>query len=383
MRSQFIIFLSVAIALWALINFQVYRSLRGLFAAGGSGRVILLVAIIITASLFLIGRFMERTGGNGISGYLVVLGSWHMALVINLFICGIIADSVLLCARLVSVYHGPASGVVESVARLSPYAVAAVALILVIAGAVNARLPWHAVLNLEINRPGMKPGSLRIAAITDVHLGHIVKNGELDRLVKSVNALKPDIIVFGGDLIDEDLKPVIDHDLGAHLKELAAPLGIYAVYGNHEYIGGAIPAAQYLTAHNIRIIRDEAVLINNAFYLVGRDDRSSARFGGTPRAGVNTIVAGIDRSKPVIFLDHQPYDLHEAEQAGIDLQISGHTHHGQIWPFNLITGLIYEVSSGYKRKGNTHIYVSNGYGTWGPPVRLGNRPEFVEINLRW
>jgi predicted MPP superfamily phosphohydrolase len=89
----------------------------------------------------------------------------------------------------------------------------------------------------------------------------------------------------------------------------------------------------------------------------------------------------VDRSFPILLLDHQPFQLHEAEQQGVDLQISGHTHHGQLWPFNFITKKVYELSWGYKKKGNTHVYVSSGVGTWGPPIRLGNRPEIVNVRL--
>ena len=91
----------------------------------------------------------------------------------------------------------------------------------------------------------------------------------------------------------------------------------------------------------------------------------------------------MDRSKPVILLDHQPFNLEKSVKEGVDLQLSGHTHHGQLWPLNYITSAIYEVSTGYRKIENTHFYVSTGFGTWGPPIRLGNRPELVNIILKF
>jgi len=123
-------------------------------------------------------------------------------------------------------------------------------------------------------------------------------------------------------------------------------------------------------------LRDSATLINNSFYLIGREDRTNNR-----RKNILSLLDSVDKSKPIILLDHQPFNLSESADNDIDLQISGHTHHGQLWPFNFITKAIYEVSSGYKKIKNTHVIVSNGYGTWGPPMRLGNRPEILIIDL--
>ena len=133
--------------------------------------------------------------------------------------------------------------------------------------------------------------------------------------------------------------------------------------------------------HGIKILRDSAALIDNSFYIIGREDREKTAFTQTPRKSVEDLLEPLDKQKPIVLLDHQPYHLELAERAGVDFQISGHTHHGQLWPFGYITQKIFEVSRGYKQKGNSHFYVSTGFGTWGPPVRLGNRPEILEFTL--
>jgi uncharacterized protein len=125
------------------------------------------------------------------------------------------------------------------------------------------------------------------------------------------------------------------------------------------------------------------VLVDNSFYLVGREDRSIGQFTGKRRKDLGGIMKGMDRSLPVIMMDHQPLQLQEAADNGVDLQVSGHTHHGQLWPASIITSLIYQVSYGFMEKGNTNYYVSCGFGTWGPPARLGSRPEVVHIHVRF
>ena len=179
------------------------------------------------------------------------------------------------------------------------------------------------------------------------------------------------------------IKPVLRDNVGEALLELNAKYGVYAITGNHEYIGGVSDAVEYLNKHNIHMIRDTYVKIDNSFYVVGREDRDSKRFADYSRKPLNEILEGIDKSLPVIMIDHQPFQLNEAMENGIDLQLSGHTHNGQLWPVNYIVGMIYELPWGYKLKGKTHYYVSCGVGGWGPPVRIGSRPEIIKITLNF
>jgi hypothetical protein len=131
------------------------------------------------------------------------------------------------------------------------------------------------------------------------------------------------------------------------------------------------------------MLRDRTVKIDDSFYIVGREDWSKRQFSGINRKPLWEIMAGMDSGLPVILMDHQPFELHQAVKAGADLQVSGHTHQGQLWPFHYIIRAIYEIGWGYRKIGGTHFYVSNGFGTWGPPVRIGNRPEIFQIRLRF
>jgi hypothetical protein len=224
---------------------------------------------------------------------------------------------------------------------------------------------------------------LNIAFASDIHLGHIIGEKHLTKIITQIQNLKPDIILFPGDLVDEELQPVIQKNLGRLFTTLSAPYGIYAITGNHEYIGGANAAVEYLSKFNIRFLRDTTLLINNAFYLAGREDLSMNGFTGIKRKSLKELLSKADTNLPVILMDHQPINLAEAVQNQVDLQISGHTHHGQMWPLNYATERIFKLSWGYKKIENSHFYVSSGAGTWGPHVRIGNQPEIVHIKMQF
>jgi predicted MPP superfamily phosphohydrolase len=258
--------------------------------------------------------------------------------------------------------------------------VAAVTIALV-AGYVNARAPRVRVLNLNISKSVDSVRSLNLVVASDIHLGTIIGAKRLDAIVDTINRLDPDLVLLPGDIVDEDLGPVIKQNLGEKLKMIRSRMGVFAITGNHEYIGGAEEACKYLTDHNITVLRDSTIRLNGMLFIVGREDRSITQFMRKTRRPLSELMVDVDTQQPIIVMDHQPIGLDEAAEQGADLQLSGHTHHGQIWPFHLITKAVYEVSWGYKKKGQTHVYVSSGVGTWGPPVRLGNTPEIINIKL--
>jgi len=237
--------------------------------------------------------------------------------------------------------------------------------------------PAVVTLDLSIDKP-LQNKEIKIVAVSDLHLGISIDKKRLKSYVELINAQKPDIVLIAGDVSDHSSKPLIRQNMGEELRAIKAPMGVYAISGNHEYFS-ANPAAtwDYLRKSGIIVLRDSVALVANSFYIVGRDDRTNRQ-----RKDLTEIVKGMDDSKPRILLDHQPYYLEEAEQNGIDLQISGHTHNGQIFPGNLIVKNMYELGYGYLRKGKTHYYVSSGLGLWGPEYRIGTQSELVVIKLK-
>ncbi len=378
---QFLIFFSIVISVFSLLSFYIYSKGIQAFPQGVAGRGWFRGVFIFLAASYVIARVMERVYLSVFSDVLTWIGSFWLAAFFYFLLIAMTIDLVRLANAIV-----PFIPEAWKTLQFRQYMLAGsgslVAVLLVI-GFFNAYIPR--VRTLEINIPKKVSGiqELRIAFISDIHMGTLVGPRRTRKMVERINGLKPDLILLGGDIVDEDLGPVIRSNLGASLSQLAAPLGVIGITGNHEYIGGAAEAVKYLEAHGIAMVRDSLVEVGNGITIVGREDRDRPRFSGMGRKTVDEIMAGVDHSKPVILLDHQPFELDEKERAGVDLTLSGHTHHGQLWPLNYLTKAIYEVSWGYKQKGNMHVYVSSGYGGWGPPVRLGNRPEIVHIRIRF
>ncbi len=374
-----ILFFVVVFTVYFSINAYVYfHGLRAI-PEGTGLRTVYCVAFLVLSLAFIAGRVLERFWLSGPSTFLVWIGSFWLAALLYFVLACLLIDLARLANRIVPFF--PPWIMSESGAGWIAVAVLAVVIPLVIAGHLNALYPRVHKITLQIAKtaPGLK--TLRLVMASDIHLGTVIGKSRFDRIVETINGLDPDLVVLAGDIVDEDLGPVIKQNLGETLRAIKARYGIYGITGNHEYIGGVEEATAYLVEHGVRMLRDTAVTVNDALVLVGREDRSISQFSGKRRRPLDDLLHGIDRRKAVVLLDHQPFHLEEGANAGVDLQLSGHTHHGQLWPFNYVTRKIYENSWGYLAKGNTHVYVSSGIGTWGPPVRLGNRPEIVELTL--
>ncbi|MDQ7093146.1 metallophosphoesterase [Desulfosporosinus sp. PR] len=260
--------------------------------------------------------------------------------------------------------------------------VSALVLGVVAYGAWNARHPRVNHYDLSISKQAGALKQLHVVMVSDIHLGTIIHNAYLTKMVNTVNQLKPDLVLFAGDVFDENIESTNKEEVSGSFRKLSAPYGVYAVLGNHEYIGGnAEEAVKYLDEAGVRVLRDNSQEIAGSFYLIGRDDLSGERINKVKRKSLAVLMQGVDRSLPVILMDHQPAHLEEPVEQGVDLQLSGHTHAGQLFPIRLITSRIFEDDWGYLRQGNFQLIVSSGYGTWGPPVRVGNTPEVVDITI--
>jgi len=378
---QFIIFFSIVIAVFTLLNLYIYSKGILAFPQGTAARLWFRWIFIFLAASYPLARILEKVWLSPVSDIFTWIGSFWLAAFFYFFLISLTIDFV----RLVNLpFHFlPDFTRTMHFKHTFFWSACGIVSVVIIAGFINSLIPRIKELDLTIDKKAGDYKEIRIAFASDIHLGTVIGPRLANGFVNRLNQLNADIILLGGDVVDEDLAPVIRNNLGDSLKKLSAPLGIYAITGNHEYIGGAEPACRYLSEHGIHVIRDSSVLIDNSFYLTGREDRDMPRFTGKQRKPINGLMDGIDKALPLIMLDHQPFELDQKEALGIDLTLSGHTHHGQMWPLNYLTRAIYEVSWGYKKKGNTHVYVSSGYGGWGPPVRIGNRPEIVLIRMHF
>jgi predicted MPP superfamily phosphohydrolase len=251
---------------------------------------------------------------------------------------------------------------------------------IVFLGNLNKRDVTIKTLNIELPKYNSKLDNLNIVLASDIHLSPIDGERLLKRIVDKVNSLKPDIILLAGDLVDDKAEILEAQGIGKSFLKFRSKYGIFSINGNHEFINGIESSVKYAQKLGITVLRDTAILIDDGFYLIGREDSTKFRFLGVHRKNLEQIVNNLV-NYPKILLDHTPFNLSEAVKNNIDLQLSGHTHHGQIWPGNLITSLVYEISWGYKKIGNTQFYVTSGAGTWGPPVRIGSKSEIVNLRV--
>jgi len=246
-------------------------------------------------------------------------------------------------------------------------------------GTWNARNPVVTEYEIIVNKRAGSLTELSIAMVSDIHYGTIIDARRLESMVSIVNELDPDLILFAGDIIEGSPSDTATRQLMAVLKQMGVRYGMAAVPGNHDRAlrnGGEV--LRYFEEAGITVLRDNYIKLANAFYVIGRDDLGH---GSRERKELSELMSGIDSSYPIILLDHHPIDLRAAQKSSIDLQLSGHTHRGQVFPSQLITGKIFELDWGLLKKGAYHLIVSSGYGTWGPPLRIGNHPEIVHVKV--
>ncbi|HSW56246.1 MAG TPA: metallophosphoesterase [Ignavibacteriaceae bacterium] len=260
--------------------------------------------------------------------------------------------------------------------------IAAVGLI-VFLGNLNKRDITVKTLELQLPKGDGKLSEINIVAASDLHLSPIDGERLLSKIIDKMESLNPDIILLSGDIVDDKAEILEQRRIGESFKRLNPKYGIYTINGNHEFINNVDASVEYAEHLGMKVLRDEYELIDSSFYVVGREDSTMFQFTGKHRKSLKQIIETIETNHPMILLDHTPHKLEEAQKNNIALQLSGHTHHGQIWPANIFTGMIYEISWGYRKKGNTNYYVTSGAGTWGPPVRTGSKSEIVHIKIQF
>jgi len=380
--ANIIIFISIILSIHFFVNFYIYQ--RGIQWLNNypTLRTTFRITMLVLFMAYPTGRFLEKIWYAPPSTTLHWIGAFWFAGMLYFTLSLLTVDLVRIANYLFHFLPIKGSQAYLKLRLITGIAITSGVLLTMFIGFLNA---WHPKISrhtINIEKQAGSHTSLKIVAASDIHLGTIIGPRKTSKLVETINSLQPDIILFAGDVVDEDVQPVIKQNLGENLKQLKASMGVYASTGNHEYIGGVERAVEYLTEHGIEVLRDTSIIINDSFVIASREDRDKNRTQHK-RKEIGELLRNIDQSLPIILLDHQPYNLQDATDAGIDLQISGHTHHGQLWPFGFITEKIFEVSRGYKQKRNSHFIVSTGFGTWGPPIRTGNRPEILEITLNF
>jgi len=336
----------------------------------------LVIAVITFLSLsFLLQRLIGASAPEWINRVMYLISTMWLVVVLYTMIMVAIFGIARLIAKM-------KNGSVPPETPSTWWRITLIVAIIIITGVVNAYTPK--LTHYTLHNDNIASGdTIRIALVSDIHLGYGVRKGDAERLVRMVNAQHADICIIAGDLLDGDIRPVVNNDLASPLKNINSPCGTYAVLGNHEYMADADQAEAYLS-ERLTLLRDSAVTTStNSFklppyiHIIGREDMSKNRMGG--RKELSEMMS--DTCALNIVVDHQPGDINESEEAGADLHLSGHTHAGQVWPFRTLTRMTYDIDYGYTRRGKTDIIVTSGFGTWGPRMRIGNTPEVVVIDI--
>lgn len=382
MNRIFIGFVAMVILIYGSINY--YIAIRGWQAIAPYfrfGAWVWVWSIAILAGLPLVARFAGQALPDNLTRILMFMGSYWMAAWYYFLLIFVTIDLLRIIVGIL-----PMLSINWEQWRLPVFIGSCVLLCcLLIYGTWNA---WHPVVkeyNLVLPKKNTPLNKLDIAMVSDIHLGWIVGVNRLSTMVNMVNGLHPDLVLLVGDIIDEGVDLESEQDIPEVLRRLNSRYGSFAVLGNHEYISGqADELSAYLKAGNVTLLCDAAVSVDSVFYLIGRDDRSQGSQTGGRRQELSELIKGIEPSAlPVILMDHEPFNLEEARINQVDLQFSGHTHLGQIAPNQYITRAVYENDWGYLRKGSLQVLVSCGFGTWGPPIRIGNRPEVLLVHIRF
>jgi predicted MPP superfamily phosphohydrolase len=262
---------------------------------------------------------------------------------------------------------------------------------------------WHPVvteMNLTVKKHSPNVKNLRIVVAADIHAGYLINKEIISMYVDKIMEQKPDLILLVGDIIDYDVKSLYEQRMETEFLRLKAPYGVYATTGNHEYIELGEAKDEKIVwlsqKAGLTVLRDSVVKIADSFYLVGREDDLCET-----RKGLPEITRDVDKEYPVIVMNHEPHRLQEEVDAGADIALYGHTHNGQFFPNNLIMSIsskiynsgivsdkakprfMYELPFGYKKKGNTHVYVTSGLGLAGPQYRIGTISELVVLNVNF
>lgn len=363
-----IMFFIMVLAVIVGANFYVFRHLWLMVPQGNPLRWLILAFGIVAVSSMFISVIFGNHMPQGLTGFLYKLGTSWLFFMIYFAMLFLVADILSLCGAPLKQYMRESwTGLAISVGLVA---------VVMAAGNIKYHNKKRVELNLTVDKRLPAEG-LKIVAVSDLHIGYTIGREELVGWIELINAENPDIVLIAGDVADKRARRIKEDGYAEEFRKIKSKYGVFASLGNHEYINNVDESLDFLSDAGMVTLRDTAVSVGGLFHVAGRDDRTNPR-----RAELASITAGLDRSLPVILLDHQPYGLEQADRNGIDVQLSGHTHRGQVWPLSWITDAMYAVSHGYKRIGASHIYVSSGLGIWGGKFRIGTQSEYVVINLK-
>jgi Predicted phosphohydrolases len=372
MELGMIIFLLTFLCLYGGINFYAFARARSIFHFPGVVQIIVIVLLVLLILAPVLVRLAENLHLEELAKAIAYIGYLWMAFVFLFFFLGLSFDIL----RYLAWFFYPDAKSMPLTTIFFGLAVF-LSFVLVVYGFWDAQR--IRIKKIEIQTEHFLPndGSVRIVQISDVHVGLIIRGERLHALIDAVRQAKPDILVSTGDLLDGELDNVMPE--AEQFIPIKPAFGKYAIMGNHEYYAGIKRSLAFTKKAGFEILRDEVRQVAG-INIFGADDITAARLGlRKDHRAFDELLASNHDKEFVLLLKHQPF---VNEKENFNLQLSGHTHGGQIFPFRLITHFIYPKDYGYFELGqNKLLYVSRGTGTWGPPVRIFAPPEITIIDI--
>ncbi len=360
-----IVFLLVVIAVYFGMHYYIYsRAARGL-NINGNAALALRLAMLLAGLSFFIGEISSRNNSLvWLKPFEIVGATWMgvLSIAIAVFVLNDILN-IFFRTEIFRYYSTLASiFLIFSASAFSLYN--------------SSREPLVKEITVKTSKLPEGTDKFTIAQLSDLHLNFFKSSRWLERVASKTSSLKADLVVITGDLIDADLCRT--NGFCQTIKNISSGHGVYAVTGNHEYYSGIERFLEIAKNSDIKVLRNERVDIAGVLELAGIDDKE---FGNLSESLSLALKGGPEKSKFTVLLSHQPDIFDKAREAGVDLQLSGHTHAGQVPPMDLIVMLTYKYPFGYYQRGSSYLYTSPGTGIWGPPMRLFSRSEIVKITL--
>lgn len=376
-----VVFFSVIATIWTLVHVYLYTRVASALDLGASGRTVFKVVVVGLALAYLVGRLLSGRWDDA-----AMVLTWAGALWMGFAALAATAFAardlgVALPVGALEKWAGLDAGTAHGVLRWSARAALAVAAGALVWGAVIVQR-GPVVTEVEVPLKGLDPGldGFRIVQVSDIHIGETIGEGYLGKITRVVDGLDADLVVVTGDLTDQP-----NGGDGKGLRLLASMKsrnGVLASTGNHEVYAGGQGAVDAIAAAGMTVLRQSHKVVAGGLVVAGVDDPTFLGGGGRLPEAITTALAGRPEGLPVVLLSHQPLALEAASDLGIGLVLCGHTHGGQLPPFQLLNRLAYSFISGLHQVGEMWVFVSRGSGYWGPPVRVFADPEVVRLSLR-
>ena len=377
--TSFALFLTVFLGLYALVHAYAYLKIHRFFALKGGRRFVIAAAFVLLLAFPVLGHVLDANGMERLAPVVLLAGYEWMVLLFLFVSANLFADAIRLLLFLVG-RAGARTGIPARAERFLFLGAAVAAVAAFGYGHFEARDLHVTRLELASPRVPEEENPLRIVQISDLHFGAVNSARAAERVAERVSSLKPDLLVATGDVVDRGMADPAA--VAQAFRSIEVPLGKFAVTGNHEFYRGVDASVRFLQRSGFRVLRGEEARPAPWLSILGVDDEAAHRFEGPLGAPLETLLERVPEGRWVLVLHHRP-EVSDASPGRFDLQLSGHTHGGQVFPFSLVVALAYPFLKGSHDLGEgSTLHVSRGTGTWGPPVRVGSPPEITLVVLR-